>query len=215
MSRYMSRKPKRFAKAKPAATERLLDPWTSSVDGRGELPHSNFVTVRINHLASMLNRSPERPFFKLDVISVGEWRALTNLLEIAPCSAQELAEHMFVDKSRISRLIRKLAERDYIVVRPNSENGSRRSAAISVTPKGRQVHRTLLPYAERRQKSLLECLTLEERRVLWVALDKRFDAAQSISRKRLPKRRTERSPNPCNPVCGGTSSVPTGCCSRG
>ncbi|HWK12749.1 MAG TPA: hypothetical protein VNS02_00005, partial [Rhizobiaceae bacterium] len=67
-----------------------------------------------------------------------------------------------------------------------------RATVISLTRNGIAAHARLLPHARRRQASLLRDMTPDERRALWLLLDKLTRTARRLVEEEADIRRASR-----------------------
>jgi DNA-binding MarR family transcriptional regulator len=156
-------------------------PWLGlDASGHG-LAVRDFVTARINAAAQALNRSSERRYLRRFDLTVPEWRMLSILAALGPCSARDVVGQVSIDKALISRTIKRLQARDFLEVRSNPDD--RRTSKIELSAQGAAMYRKLLPFARRRQASLIEDLTGAERQALWSALEKLRRTAETLNQE--------------------------------
>jgi len=163
------------------------DPWSGLDEDGAGLATTEFVTARINRVFRILNKPSFRPYSDIGVL---EWRVLAHIAGISPCSAREITEGMAVDKGVISRTLRRLQKLRLIDVGPDPTDG--RATVISLTRNGIAAHARLLPHARRRQASLLRDMTPDERRALWLLLDKLTRTARRLVEEEADIRRASR-----------------------
>lgn len=101
-------------------------------------------------------------------ISMTEALALHHLDHSGPCSQQELAAVLGIDKSTMSRAVTALAEAGAID-RTRAE-GNRRVVIVSITAQGHQLHRDIGETMSARTCGVLEAMTESERKALEVGL---------------------------------------------
>ncbi|WP_424138323.1 MarR family winged helix-turn-helix transcriptional regulator [Roseomonas chloroacetimidivorans] len=97
-----------------------------------------------------------------------QFGALLVLHQRGPLTLTELAERISVDRSTLSEMARRLVDNGLISRTGNARD--RRSATVSLSPKGREVLLRLLPGAARLQDALLAPLPPSERRQFLRAL---------------------------------------------
>lgn len=163
------------------------DPWSGLGEDGAGLATTEFVTARINRVFRILNKPSFRPYSYIGVL---EWRVLAHVAGISPCSAREITEGMAVDKGVISRTLWRLEKLALIAIEPDPTDG--RAMVISLTAEGVSVHASLLPHARRRQASLLRDMTPDERRSLWLLLDKLTRTARTLVEEEAHIRRASR-----------------------
>ncbi|HUN24722.1 MAG TPA: MarR family winged helix-turn-helix transcriptional regulator [Steroidobacteraceae bacterium] len=157
------------------------NPWTN-VDREGKNLHiGHFLTFQIIRLANAAKSNVTRQYLAEFGLSVPEWRLLAMSVRFEPVRFSELVANSNMDKGQASRTLHSLSKRGLISSQA-AGGGARRSAEsgapiiLTVTPKGHKVYRTCLPVAQRNQAQLLRLLTREERKLLYVVLNKLFAA---------------------------------------
>jgi DNA-binding MarR family transcriptional regulator len=93
--------------------------------------------------------------------------AVHAILEIGargPMTSGQLAEFLQLEKSSVSRMVRKLIERGELKERADAEDA--RIKPLSLTPKGRRTLVAIVDFARRQVSSALERLTETERRTV-------------------------------------------------
>jgi DNA-binding MarR family transcriptional regulator len=93
--------------------------------------------------------------------------AVHAILEIGargPMTSGQLAEFLQLEKSSVSRMVRKLIERGELKEFTEAEDA--RIKPLSLTPKGRRTLVAIVDFARRRVSSALERLTETERRTV-------------------------------------------------
>ncbi len=110
-------------------------------------------------------------------ISVTQCYALESLLEHGPMQLNELAAHLFLDKSTTSRVIDALERKQYVERIPKADD--RRAVALRITVSGRvlndRIHRDLIE----QQKALLRDLDPALRATVSQVIEKLAQAAQA------------------------------------
>lgn len=71
-------------------------------------------------------------------VSVTQCYALEAVLRRGPLTLNELAAHLYLDKSTASRVVKALAEKGYLERRPHPEDG--RAVQLEATAAGRRLH---------------------------------------------------------------------------
>jgi len=157
------------------------NPWTN-VDREGKSLHiGHFLTFQIIRLANAAKANVTRQYLAEFGLSVPEWRLLAMSVRFEPVRFSELVANSNMDKGQASRTLHALTKRGLVSSQP-AGGGARRGAEsgapiiLTVTPKGRKLYRTCLPVAQRNQAQLLRLLTRDERKVLYVILNKLFAA---------------------------------------
>lgn len=155
-------------------------PWLGMDACGSKLRVDQFVTARVGRVSKALSRSTARLYLAEFDVTVPEWRVMANVALRGSCSARELIEDVAMDKALVSRSIRQLVGKGLLTARPNDVD--RRTSLLRLTAKGTRIYEDLLPKARRRQATLLEDLGEQERRVLWIALEKLESKARALAR---------------------------------
>ncbi len=101
--------------------------------------------------------------------SVLEWRVLSILAALGPVMARDVAEFSVLDKSNVSRAVRRLTARG--LVRQASHPDDGRSRILTLTGEGRALHRRIAARSREREEALFEDFGAAERERLATLLD--------------------------------------------
>ena len=113
-------------------------------------------------------------------ISMRDWRILALLAATGPKTNREIAELNSLDSTTVSRAVKQLHETGLIDVRRSKRDG--RMQLIALTQKGADTHDAISPERKRFAQEVESCLSKEELKGLYLALDKidTFFAEQRI-----------------------------------
>lgn len=114
-------------------------------------------------------------------LTVADWRVLLSLGREPGLTAADITARWAMDKMAISRAIRRLAAEGLIQRRRNPKD--RRSYRLSLTGKGRTLHRAVLPGATARYREFVDCLSRSELDGLRTALAKLIARAETLGRE--------------------------------
>lgn len=103
-------------------------------------------------------------------ISAPEWRTIMLLAEFPDISADRLSELSRIEKSVVSRLVSDLLRRQ-LITRETDEN-DRRVSVLTLSPRGEEVYRKVLPEARRFNARLLGSIDEGDRAALMRILDR-------------------------------------------
>jgi DNA-binding MarR family transcriptional regulator len=103
-------------------------------------------------------------------ITIEQWTILNALWENEGLIQTELAQKTFKDKTNLTRILDKL-ERDSLVER-NKNINNRREHKITLTKKGSDLFKKLIPIAIANNESVLSILTADERNTLILSIEK-------------------------------------------
>lgn len=169
------------ASRRAAVTRAPANPWANVEPDGATLHIGHFLTFQIIRLANAAKANVTRKYLADFGLSVPEWRLLAMTVRFEPVRFSELVANSSIDKGQASRTLQVLTRRGLIAAQ--TLGGGRRRAAesgapviLTITGKGRRLYETLLPVAQRNQARLLHLLTREERRALWIILNKLFAA---------------------------------------
>ena len=133
-------------------------------------PVDTFVARRILILSNVLRRAAALRYRRLLDISVGEWGAIAELGLRAPCTLNELARGLSLDKTRLSRTVSALEARGFAQRRSNPHDN--RETLISLTKPGERVYARMIAAAEGTNEALLAPFSASERDALQSLVDR-------------------------------------------
>lgn len=133
-----------------------------------EFDLSSFLPYRISVAAQRISTGLAAQYREIHDLSRAEWRVLVHLLDSGEASVGELGEMVHLEKSKVSRAAKRLAEQG-LIVKVENEN-DRRLLRMSLTDEGRAVMDRLLPVAKAYQ-ARLETLLGDHMAALEAALD--------------------------------------------
>lgn len=99
-----------------------------------------------------------------------EWRVLFHLGRYGAMTAKEICERASMHKTKVSRAVRALEEKRYLVRAPQEHD--RRHETLSLTRQGQAVYKDLYQSAKTYDAALSANFTLEEREILNRCLEK-------------------------------------------
>jgi len=141
-------------------------------------PVDAFVARRILILSNVLRRAAALRYRRLLDISVGEWGAIAELGLRAPCTLNELARGLALDKTRLSRTVSGLEARGLLQRRANPRDN--RETLISFTKAGERVYARMIAAAEATNDALLEPFSADERAQMERLVERLTDRARHI-----------------------------------
>lgn len=150
--------------------------WIDLVEDGGNLEVEDFLSMRLAGISTLIHRNITRLYLAKHGLSLPEWRMLSVLVNRPPIAAHEVNSISRMDKGQISRALALLAAQGLVDRSPDAADGRRQMIAIS--RRGKRLFARILPDARRSQAELLRHLSVNERKVLRVALDKLAAAAQ-------------------------------------
>lgn len=118
----------------PAAAGPLEEAW--SIFDERHLPY------RLLMLGKMLDRISTQHIRDLAGVTLAEWRVIVHLAVMGARSASEVSAAALVDRAEVSRAVRALEEKGFLVRSEHPRN--RKSSLLSVTPEGRNIYERML-----------------------------------------------------------------------
>jgi DNA-binding MarR family transcriptional regulator len=130
----------------------------------------NFTPFRLNRLASGVSDHLSEVYKQRFGLEIPEWRVIATVGPAWSCTAQHIADSTRMHKTRVSRAIAHLVERDLIERASNADD--RREMELRLTKPGRAMYAELIPLALERERALLSCLNEEELRAFTEGLSR-------------------------------------------
>ena len=162
--------------ARKSATSTRVRPPASS-DG-GALWLHEFIPYKFAVVANRLSQSIGSLFEERFGIQIPEWRILMALQAHGPTAPNEVVERTSMDKARVSRAQRRLAELDLVAV--SEDPRDRRRQVLFLTRKGASLCRSIIPEARRMEAWFLSVLDARERAALDGTLSRLFARSQEL-----------------------------------
>lgn len=135
-----------------------------------KLPLQEFIPYKLAVVANRLSQSIGSLFEEKYGIQIPEWRILMALHSCGPLAPNEVVEHTSMDKGRVSRAQRRLAELGLVSVSNDPRDGRR--LVLFLTRKGAGMCAAIIPAARETEAWFLSVLPAGERRVLDKALSR-------------------------------------------
>jgi DNA-binding MarR family transcriptional regulator len=130
----------------------------------------DFLTFRINVLYRLLDRQLKKILSEHHDLSIAEWRVLGQLATDSPTTVRTIAAKTYMAKSQISRAAATLVRTGHALRRRDSAD--ERSAVFAITRQGKKKYETVMRMNRERQRRLIAQLDLEERQVMFAALER-------------------------------------------
>jgi DNA-binding MarR family transcriptional regulator len=155
------------AAIKPQA---LPEAWRQPASHASALAFEEFPGFLLGRALARIHRIATLPLLARHGLSLAEWRTMSVVATHGDIASADIVGRSTMDKSQISRAVASLEARGLVALRADPAHGRRR--LITLTRQGHQLFKKLFPDAQRRQCAVLDQLTQEERRYLFVALKK-------------------------------------------
>ncbi len=152
--------------------------WQSpEPDGAG-LEVELFPSVLMLAAGTLFQRNIFRPILEPSGIGVAEWRVLLSLNHYGDATAADIVARSWIDKAQVSRAALALEQAGLIERRPDPAHAKR--VILSSTRKGQGLYARVHAQAQREQARLLALLAPDERRGLYLALQKIIRHTQGL-----------------------------------
>lgn len=145
----------------------------------GQFRLSDFIAYKLVNLAKKVSDSCGASYMDEFDITVPEWRILSRLAEHQSLRAKDLGEVTFMDKSRVSRALKSLQQKQYITRVVNEQD--QRASYIALTQSGRSLYHQLVVKALEWEKSFLSVLSEDEATAFFKVLPKLEKRVQELS----------------------------------
>lgn len=136
----------------------------------------DFLPYLLVNLSKRLSAALAETYQRDHALTIAEWRVMANLNQSGALTSKEIGRQTYMDKVKVSRAVKSLVAKDWVVRRPRPEDS--RSHTVSLTAAGRAVIRDVIPRVLQWQASLLDALSERERATLMRVigkLDRRLD----------------------------------------
>ena len=127
-----------------------------------------FLPYRLNRVSTAVSLAFRSVYGPHHDLTVPEWRVLATLGQAQAMSAKAIGRHSSMHKTKVSRAVRALEERRWLVRRDSPTD--RREDILALTPLGRRTYDSIVPRATAFENRLLEALG-PDARALISALD--------------------------------------------
>lgn len=128
-----------------------------------------FVPYRLNRLAVGVSDHLSDIYRERFGLDIPEWRVMATVGSQHGCTAQYIAQSTRMHKTRVSRAIAHLEERE--LIERASSAADRRERQVRLTKAGRKMYAELVPLVLERERELLACLSREQLRGLLAGLE--------------------------------------------
>ena len=131
---------------------------------------NQFVPYRMVHLASNISLALSKIYKQKFDITIPEWRVLAQLAQQNKLYAKDIGDLTSMDKSKVSRAVKTLESKDYLIRQTDKQDN--RAAYLSLSVQGHSLYQKIAPKALQWEKQLMSVLEASEHRNLMKVLDK-------------------------------------------
>ncbi len=124
----------------------------------------HFIPYQLSALSLKISKGLSKHYRSRFNISVPEWRVLVILNNHSDITAKTIAEHTQMDKVPISRALKSLNEKDYIVQKAHPDDA--RATINRLSERGEDLMAVVIPDAVKYEQFLLGQLSQQERQQL-------------------------------------------------
>lgn len=137
--------------------------------GGRDLPFDELFSYRLSVLTKLTERETSARYLEHSGLSLSEGRAMTIIAAKQPIRVQNLADYGSLDKSQASRVAVALLKKR--LIEKVRDEADRRASCITLTLKGRKVHRVLIRLARQRHAEITGVLDKRQRGQLLRLID--------------------------------------------
>lgn len=134
------------------------------VSSRTELELERFLPYVMNQLADQISTGLSHIYAHEFGLGIPEWRIIANLAQTRVLNARQIVDRTGMEKSRVSRAVRRLTDRNLVVGR--RKDSDNRAVDLALTADGEALYRQLVPRVLDWEQGLLDCLSAAEYRDL-------------------------------------------------
>lgn len=121
-----------------------------------KLALEHFLPYRLNRLSSAVSQQFRAVYGPHHDLTVPEWRVLATLAQFETMTAKAIGKHSSMHKTKVSRAVRALEERRWLVRRESEQD--RRQESLSLTAPGLHAYGEIVPRALAFEAGILAAL---------------------------------------------------------
>jgi DNA-binding MarR family transcriptional regulator len=114
----------------------------------------HFLPYRLSRIAAVVSQEFRSVYGRHHDLTIPEWRVLATLGQFGEMSAKAIGQHSFMHKTKVSRAVRALEDRQWLRRREHDED--RREEILALTIAGRKVYRVIVPKALAFEQRILD-----------------------------------------------------------
>ncbi len=131
---------------------------------------NNFLPYRFSVFEQRMSKAIAQKYMDAFDLNRVEWRVMATLAEFEKISAKEICQFTHLEKMQVSRAISRFKRAAIVLQKKN--NADQRLTELSLTKKGWQIYRQIVPLVKNEEKCLLASLSKRERKQLGKILAK-------------------------------------------
>ncbi|MEH6519557.1 MAG: MarR family transcriptional regulator [Halioglobus sp.] len=161
-----------MGKNSPVPEQAPIDPMVPSSEEKpgSYLKLDSFLPSVIRNLAEGITGNMSQNYTGDLQLTVTEWRILLQLASAQSLTATQIVEYTAMEKSKVSRALTSLEQRDFLVRTASEED--HRIKTLSLTPTGQKLYNNIVPRVLDWEKQLLDGFEIGEYRDLLYLLSK-------------------------------------------
>jgi DNA-binding MarR family transcriptional regulator len=128
-----------------------------------------FLPYRLNVVAAEVSEGLARVYSERFGLDIPGWRVIATLGQFGAVTAKTIGDHSHMHKTKVSRAVLELEQKGLVARTGNPDD--KREAFVTLTIKGEQIYREIIPMALTYQQKLLETLDAGQRKALDAILD--------------------------------------------
>jgi DNA-binding MarR family transcriptional regulator len=149
----------------------LSDPWSDLSAAGDGLCVDDFLTTHLSRVIQAMRRAATQSYAQAFGLTVPQWRLLSVLAQAGSLPFAELVVQATTDKALVSRTLRLLEQRGLVDLQSEGST-PRKRLLCRITPDGEALHAQVMPAARRSQADLIGLMAPEERRTVYLALER-------------------------------------------
>lgn len=135
-----------------------------------DLPLQQYLTFRLSRVQAKLNAQGARVLMDAAGLTLAQWRVVALVGSAGQTRQSDLSREAALDKGLLSRNVKNLVEQGVVISTPDEVD--HRVQHLSLSDKGREIFKRVLPATRRRQEHLRAGLTQTEIETFRRVLDK-------------------------------------------
>ena len=144
---------------------------------------SRFLPYRLSTLSNTVSEIIAQTYKDKFALSVTEWRIIAVLGEAPGASADEVSVTTQIEKSIISRSLKKLLQRHFVI--RDVDDADRRRHNLRLSDIGNDVYQQIVPELYQYEASVLDCFSTKEREQFDKLIDRLHAHTKTVLKQSL------------------------------